>query len=353
MSRFLPERPIEDRVIREERLQIRSIIARDAPRNAPVTLRGQAKVGRMTAEMIDSNTGAEFNGEMFEGLQKMLGRTDSMESAARSLLDFTETQVSVPLATLREKYRCDAIVKARIVRRGDGDFYEVVDYDNPAGTRFSVPSGTVAAPAGWHDTGYDLYQDIVGLRDRIKEDEGLEISAIITTQRMLSLMNRNDYTQLYGAGATVEAGKITKVDVTRQGQALFGALAYHDLPAVRGENFFTYDGRYDVEVPGGTSSLVASTERFIPNNVFIMLCQTGRDAEIDLGDDVEPFPLFDTLGYTGIGKVLGENRPGVKVQDFLEERHPPHIDFEGVQCCLPVILDAKYIYVITIPDPTP
>lgn len=352
MSRFLPEVQKDARVIREEALQIRSIIARDAPRSAPVTLRGQNKVGRITAEMIDSNTGASFEGEMYEGIQRMLMTGNSMQAMA-DMLNYSETQVGIPLAMLREKYRCDAIVNARIIRQGDGDFYEVVDYDNPPGNRYSIPSGTVGSPAGWHSPTYDLYQDLVGIRDTLLADFGLTINATITTTKMKSLINRNTATKTYGGSVTVvQGGAIGSVDATSpQMKAIYGAMAFHDLPSREGVNFFTYDSRYDIEVQGGTANLTTSTERFIPNNVFIMICSTGRNGMIDLPDSVNPIPLFDTLGYTGIGKVIGEARPGVKIQSFLEEKHPPHIEFEGVQCALPVIQDPKCIIVLTINDP--
>lgn len=356
MSLFLPEETVTDNIIRDERVEMKSVIARDAARAQPVVYRKAGRVGRQLVELGDSNTGAQFTGDMYEQLMHTLsgGTEQSQEEAATTLLNYEQMQIALPLAILREKQRCDAVVYARVIREGDGNFYEVVDYPNPAGHRFSVPSGTLGSPAGWYNlTGYDPFSDIVGIRDSLITNEGISISRIITTQKMYSLLNRNQIVQQYGGVITRHTNDAPFVGgVNMQGMmqnnAILGALAHHGLPSTPGEDFFLYDGRYDVE----SQDKSKSTERFIPDNVLIMLGTTARSAEIELGDDIEPLPLYNTLGYTALGRPLGTSRSGVKTGVFTNDRHPPSIDFEGNQTSLPVIQDADRIVVITIPDPT-
>jgi hypothetical protein len=263
-----------------------------------------------------------------------------MEVAANQLLQWEESQIARPLAILRERYRCQAVVDARIVRKGDGGFYEVVDYPNPEGHRITVPSGTFDSPAGLYDREYDIWEDIVSRRDSLLTTEGLTVSTLITTQKMVSQFSRHPITQSYG-GAAPGGGNM-------QPNAFQGALAYFNLPSTMGENLWLYDSMYDVE----STDKRTSRARFIPDNVVIMLCNTNREETIQLGDDVDPAVFYDTLGYTAIGPVSGEAQPFVKVQMFPQQRHPAGIIYEGVQCAFPILQEPDAIVVIRYPDLT-
>ena len=77
-----------------------------------------------------------------------------------------------------------------------------------------------------------------------------------------------------------------------------------------------------------------------------MFATTGRDQSIDLADQ-EPLIVFDTLGYTAIGRAAGQTNAGRVIKTrVIDDSKPPRIEGEGWQTSLPVIQEPEALYII-------
>jgi hypothetical protein len=72
---------------------------------------------------------------------------------------------------------------------------------------------------------------------------------------------------------------------------------------------------------------------------------TGQDRNIDLGDNDRV--AAETLGYTAVGRGVGQAGPGRVVIANAFDDKPPRIHAEGWQTSLPVITEPEAIAVIT------
>lgn len=339
-SRILPEKRVLRNEYREEEISYKTVMANSGTRYSPVTLKAGARVGSFLVELGHSDTGSEYTGQAFDALVDKLGQNnvDSMEQAETEIINFTDRTIGRSLAEYREKQRCDAIVDATILREGFNGYKEIVQVPNPTGHRVIVPSGTKSSPQGWYNSAYDPMEDIIGMVTYLRVVKGLIATRFVSSMKIKMLLARHPRVQAYGNGVTVVQGQLQGSGPNGSGMTVDMALAKNDLPPLD-----TYDLRY--WLPDGTN------QRFMRDTAFVVLCQTGRDQAIDLGDE-EPIPLYDTMGYTAIGRPVGEAQPGVTVRSTFKNDKPPRIELEGWQTSLPVLQDPEAIAVLTIPDPT-
>jgi hypothetical protein len=339
-SQLLPERNVTKNEFREEEISYKTTMANSGTRYSPVTIKGGARVGSFLVELGNSDTGSEFTGQAFDVLIDRLGQNtvESMEQAESEVINFTDRTIGRSLAEYREKQRVDAIVEAKVVREGYNNYREVVDLPNPEGHRVTIPSGTKGSPTGWWNDSYDPIEDILDRIIWLKSEKGLIVNRIVSSTKLKMRLARHPKVQAYAGGITIVQGQLQGTGPNGTGSAVDLAFNKNEIPTLD-----TYDLRY--WLPDGSS------KRFLRDDAFVMLCETGRDQMIDLGDE-EPLPLFNTLGYTAIGRPVGEPTPGVAVRSNFKNDKPPRIECEGWQTCFPVVQDPEAMAIITIPDPT-
>jgi hypothetical protein len=86
--------------------------------------------------------------------------------------------------------------------------------------------------------------------------------------------------------------------------------------------------------------------RFLADTVYVMVATTGRDENIDMGDNrIET--INDTLGYAGVGRAAGQAQPGRKIRAAARDDKPPRVETEGWQTALPVMTEPEAVVVIT------
>lgn len=345
MSSVLPERTVSENAFRDTLMAYRTHIANDATRYSPVQFKGSAKVGEALFELTDSDIGSQFTGREYDVLVDKLMRTEDMQSAATTLLDFVNRTVAIPLAAKRELQRCQAVVYGEITREGDNELLEKIQYPVPAGTRVTVEGGTEAAPAGeLYDDTKDPAESLAERIDQREEDLGLEVSQIITTRKIMRAFRRNDTINKYGVSVVAnQDGSLATRANTPATQAVLNAFATHDLPMPM---------MYDLSFPRVDGTQI----RMIPDNVLIVLFQTGQMSSVfyDIDEANDPYFLYDTLGYTAIGRPVGQQNPGIAslTKANLDDK-PPNLAFKGWQTTLPIIQMPEAILVITYEDPTP
>lgn len=270
--------------------------------------------------------------------------------AIMRLLNWFDVNIVRPVIELNEKYRWDMIVDAQVLRTGSNGYRELVIYPNPAGHRIAIPSGTVAAPTGWfgNDPAYDPFTDFLAIK-RAAAAKGYRITRIISDFEAAYLyMNHPGTRQRFFGLAWVQGtNQITPIQRSVNMDDINGELRKNGLPA-----WEVYDRTYNYRAADGSIAY----SRFLERQTFhpiIIVCNTQRSQEIDLGDQ-PTIILQNTLGYFGIGRMPGRPAPGrITNQKIVEDQYPESLYAECLQMGLPVNTSPEAMYVMKIMKPTP
>jgi hypothetical protein len=321
---LLPERTVTQNMFREWNVRYRTVIANDGTRFSPVQLKGNAITGSMLVELAHQDIGNELTGPDYDALIELLQQNITMEAAAQ-IINFADTMLNLPLVEKTEKQRWEAIVDASVPLTGDNGYSETVSYPNPSGHR-------AAASDSWSDDTHDPFDDIATMADLL-QGKGYTVGRMITSRPVLSILANNALVKARAGLGVVNVGGTLTVAQQRATQAAINeALDRDGLPAIE-----TYDLQYRTQT---------GTGYFLKRDVFVMVAETGRDMEIDLGDE-EPVLMPNTLGYAAIGRATGQATPGrvIRVEPKMDK--PPRVQGEAWQTSLPVLQDPEAVAVIT------
>jgi hypothetical protein len=324
---IMPTQEVPENSYTDDTVRYRTVIGNAGTRYSPVVLKGSEYVGTVKVELFDIDIGSELTSRDYDALIRYLNRNDSIEAIA-SLTNFLNTTVNMGLEELREVYRWQAIEKALVQRRGANGYKEDIAYSNPAGHR-------AAAAAAWSVDTNDPFADIFN-RVQLMADKGFQVSRIISTRNVVGIMGQNDLVRTrvgsikvnVGGGLVVQGGRASL-------QSINSALGDEGLPSIE-----LYDLIYRTQT---------TTGRFISPDVMIFLGTTGRDVNLELGDQAGTIELLpDTLGYYGVGRAAGQSAPGrvLKLKSVTEEK-PPRIEAQGWETGAPVITEPEAIATIT------
>lgn len=317
---ILPERQVPENAYREDAIRYRTVIANDGSRYSPAQKKSSGQlVGSMLVELGNQDIAQELTGQDYDALIKFLNTNASMEAVA-ALINWTDTTINQALIQLLEKQRWEAIVDAQVTRVGDNSFREVVSYPNPAGLR-------VNAGGTWSSDAYDPFDDISATADKFY-DTGHTLSRIIASRKVVSILTRN-------AKIAARAGSVRVLSssdiIGRVSQAQLNSMLQADgLPPIE-----TYDLLWRSETQTG---------RFLPDDAMVFISTTGQDTTIDWGDSQRY--VSDTLGYTAIGRPVGESAPGRVIRMWPFNNKPPRLEAEGWQTSLPVLTEPEAIRTI-------
>lgn len=328
---LLPNRTVEANNYIEEFIRYRSVIANAGTRYSPTQKKGGALTGSMKVNLAESDRASELTGRDYDALLRILLRNDTLPGIAQ-ITNFVDLTINIPLEEWLERARWQAIVSASVQLRGDNGYTEDVAYSNPSGQR-------AAASAAWSTNTTDPYTDIFAMVT-LAASLGYTIGRIITSRNVAAIMGNNAKVQsrtgravlnIGGSNVAVATGRASIAEIN-------GSLAADGLPAIE-----LYDLQYRTET---------GTARFMPNNVMVLVAETGRDPGLDLGDTAVLAPelldrLGNTVGYTAIGRAAGQSEPGRFIRSEFFDDKPPRIFAEGWQTALPVITDPNAIFVIT------
>ncbi len=325
---LLPEQLVDAEYVREESIRYRTLIANHDSRYSPPQLKDSILTGFMESSLANSSTANQFTGQQFDVLLRILrgsnGRKPSMQ-AMTSIINWVETTLRRPLDVVNEKMRWDAIVDAQVIRTGDNNYYEAVNYPNPAGARFG-------AGGDWDNDAYDPYDDILAAMT-VLTDKGYTVSRIFAGRTVISKLLNNEKIQQKVGKISVAAGTVV---------GLPGRLTKAQLDSLMSE-----DGLPPIEEYNAQWNSPTTSNYYLSRTVMVFVATTGRDVDV-LTNDVNPISLVDTLGYTAIGRAQGETAPGKIVQvEAMMKRKPYNIDGASWQVSLPIIQDPEAIAVIT------
>jgi hypothetical protein len=328
-------------VFREEGFAMRSQIAADGTRFSPVPLAKAVRGQGMMIELGSNDTGGYLEGPEFDALNKYLNSNLAPQAIAQ-VSNFLQTQVVQPLTEIIEKQRWQAICDAQVIRAGANGYQEQVDYDNPAGHRVTVASGTTGAPAGWFDDTHDPLEDIYNLADTLN-DKGYTPTRMFASNRVIRLLLRHPLVK-------ASAGRVVSDLATSAVQPRSGRVTLTDLNGLLAEDGLPAIERYDLTYEGRDGSF----NKFLRDTALVMVSTNSIDITY-----VDEQPLLETtsLGYVGLGRTAGKvtNERTVKLEVVGPDQDikNPRVVAEGTQMTLPIIQNSKAVGVLNIPEPTP
>lgn len=322
---ILPELPVESNMYEELAVRFRTIVSVDMDWYSPPVLRKGELTSAMNVKLGTSGIKREMDAQMYDTLVNLIGRNQGMDALATAIRWF-DTVINRSMLESAERQRWEAIVDASVVRVGDNGYSETVNYANPSGHR-------AAAAAAWSTDATDIFDNIHAMAQVLK-DKGYSVGRIITSSNVVAIMAANDTVKSRGGVAVINAsGQITSAAGRATLDSINNILSQDKLPPIE-----TYDLQYRTQT---------TTKRFLKDDVMVLLATSDRDPRIDLGDSEDLFNFGSVVGYHAIGKVAGASDPGRHAMAEYVEKYPPHIEGEGVQMHLPVILEPEALAVIT------
>jgi hypothetical protein len=322
-AEILPEVLVNENAYRETQIRYRTVIANDGTRYSPVQLKSGELVGEFLVELGESDIGRQFTGREYDALLRLLGNGITMDAMV-ALVNWIDVAIVRALVEHNEKQRFEALVNASTVRQGDNGYTETVTYSDPAGHR-------AAAATPWTTDAYDPFEDIFAMADLLAS-KGYTVSRIITSRQVISVLAGNDKVKARtGLSVVSPTGQIMGAAGRATRDQINGALGADGLPPLE-----VYDLQYRTQT---------GTGHFLPRNTMLFVSFTGQDRNIDLGDNDRV--AAETLGYTAVGRGVGQAGPGRVVIANAFDDKPPRIHAEGWQTSLPVITEPEAIAVIT------
>jgi len=320
-AELLPERTVESNMFREDMFRLRTIAASDGGRYNPTQLKSGDSFQSVLVECGDVDIRRELTAREYDALLQLLRRGSDI-AAMTQLIGWVDTTLVRAIIEKAEIERWQSICNAEIVRMGDNGMTQTVAFENPTGHR-------VTPVNAWSDPTTDIFLDIHTMVDLLIS-KGFNVSRIITSQNVVSMMSRNDTVK----GNVIAESMISTGRATLQ--AINAALESDGLPPIE-----RYDLQYRVPSPNGS----AASARFFPNDAFVLIGDTNEGSIIDLGDD-SPMQFENVLGYYAVGTVTGMGTPGRKVHVENFESRPPRIEGEAYQSGVPVVTYPEAIAVL-------
>ncbi len=327
-AQLLPERNVMENMYREEAIRFRTVVASDSPRYGGIQQRGADLYATFQVELGNSNIGANMTAQQYETLMRYLN-TDQTQSAIIAATRWLDIRINRALIENKERQRWECITDAQVMRVGDNNYEELVQYADPPGHRF-----TPSAP--WSDPNTEIFEDI-HTANQVLIDKGYMAGRLVTSRRITNLMARNNTVKARGGITVVEGSSIS----TAPGRATVGMLSAllsdDGLPEVE-----TYDLQFQTQ---------DGTKRFLRDDCMVLISTTEREDDLDLGDtnvdDLIPFDRQGTIiGYHAVGKAAGQAAPGRVINMFAHTNHPPRVEAEGVATHLPVLQFPEALVVI-------
>jgi hypothetical protein len=328
-AELMPERLVEENAWVEEGIRFVSNIANDSTRYSPVQLKEGAMIGSFQVVLGNSDIGSEFTGQHYDALVRLLkrfnnGAVPTMDQL-KTLINWVDTTLNMPLRMKNELYRWQAIVEAQVLRSGDNGYREVVTMPNPTGQRTSV-GGT------WSDNAYDPFPDIVGMIQFLN-DKGFIVRRVIASTTVRSILLGNTKVNQRAGVVSIMSGSVVGLNALLSVDGLADLFRRNGIPPIE-----TYDTQYRTQNGAGY---------YLPRDVMVFVCSTGRSEENIPVDERDIVTLENTIGYIGVGRAAGQSESGRALFLRAHEDKPPRIEGQAWQTSGPIVYEPEAFAVLT------
>jgi hypothetical protein len=338
-AQLMPEMLTDANMVVEDLARFEVVVANDGNALSPPQIKQSAGGAELVVRLGHIDLASQMNARDMKRLGNLLNSNDRAP-AEEFLSRWLTRAIRMGLAEKQEAQRWQLLSDAAVTVNYLDQPARTLSFPNlnPAGHRVTVPSGTVAAPAGWYSATFDPMRETIVPLKIILEQLGYMVSRIITSTKIRDGVLASNEAMMRRSGATLitnDAGGLQTID--RNLSDVGTRFLANGLPAPE-----VYNLQYKTQV---------GTNRFLNETKFIMIASTGRDAEIDLGD--EGVRVIDnTLGYYGVGVSDGQPAPGAVLTTRYSDLKPVGIYSEGYLEGFPVLMEPEAVVVITIPEPT-
>jgi Phage major capsid protein E len=327
---LLPERPVMENQYEELGIRYRTVIANAGTRYSPAQKKGNEIIGSFDVKLGHSDIANEFTGRDYDALIRLLqriasGQSNLSENAIAAVTGWFDSTIVLALKEFNEKERWDAIVDAQVVRQGDNAFTETVNISNPAGHR-------VNALGQWSDDSYDPFDDIFAMAELLFS-KGYTVNRIITGQDVIFKLGKN-------AKVRAAVGMHTVATAGGAVQQVAGRATPQQINAYMGENNLPPMEPYNLQYRRQDG-----TDYFLKRGTFVMVATTGRNEEIDRGDN-EILTMENVIGYEAVGRAAGQAMPGPASDVKAQTDKPPRVEAQSWQTSFPVIVEPEAVGVI-------
>ncbi len=337
-AKYLPVENKENNEIYEEITRIGTFIANDgSPLSPPQIKRSSEGLGlRVRLAHIDIAT--QMDARDMRTLGRLLNQGDRAV-AVQFVVNWITRTLRFSVEAKAEVQRAEAFCNATVtITPMDGAPY-LVQMPNPPGHRVTVPSGTAAAPTGWYSPNFDPIQETLVPIKLMMQAKGYEPMVIITSSRIAGALQMNPNVSQYGRGLIIQDGNLTTASGIASDAQVNVVLQANGLPPM-----MRYDRFYQTQT---------GSARFFPDDKFLIIGATGRDAQIEVPDDrgriLRRELIMNTLGYTGRGVSEGQTKPGAVITVKTSDVKPVGCWGESYAESFPVILDYEAVACVTVP----
>jgi hypothetical protein len=338
-AQIMPMQLSDTNIIAEDLARFEVVVANDGDALSPPQIKQGAGGAELTVKLGHIDLAAQMTGRDMKRLGNLLNSNDRAP-AEEFLSRWLTRAIALGMAEKEEAQRWQLLSDAAVTVNYLDQPARTLAFPNlnPDGHRVTVPSGTVGAPAGWYAPAFDPMRETIIPLKIMLEQLGLMVNRIVTSTKLRDGVLASNEAMMRRSGATLitnDAGGLQTID--RNLSDVGTRFLANGLPAPE-----VYNLQYKTQV---------GTNRFLNETKFIMIASTGRDAEIDLGD--EGVRVIDnTLGYYGVGVSDGQPAPGAVLTTRYSDLKPVGIYSEGYLEGFPVLMEPEAVVVITIPEPT-
>ena len=334
-ARLLPDEMRRRNEYKEQAVRYRTVVATDGTPYTPAQLVKGAMVGSMKVELGHHDVKVEMDASQLEALEDLIqmeaesrGEASAELLAQQQLLNWVDTSVNLSLQFKKELQRWQAIVDAQVSRVFPGGTTETVSFPNPTGSRFNA-EGT------WSNDNYDPMEDIIAACNRLW-GLGFNIDKMVTSTNVVSIMALNEKIRTRAGYLSTSGGAVLPVGIAGYGLADVNSAIRR---SGSGNNTLPDIMTYDLQYPTQTG-----TQYFLPRNCFVIIGSTGENRQLLVNERI--FPLYNTLGYYGVGRVEGYKKSGPIIHVDTYDKKPVSIVGEGYMTGFPVITNPEAICVI-------
>lgn len=351
-SRLLPERLVPQNEYRETEIRWKTRPALDNNRYSPTQMQaGGQLIGGFLVELGHTDTQSQLTPKEYDDLLILLARENGDMDAIARLIRWADMMLVRPHTLKNEIQRWHGWLRGVVERRTVDGNMEPIEFYREPGHLLTIPGGTEAAPAGWHDPSYEIFDDI-GTAVELLEDQGYQATALYSSPALARTIKRNDTVKAKNSYTVIRDGQLVTRNPRLTTRQLGEIFLDESFP-----NLITYNGGYegvdgfqrfmDVEDGYDYMLVTGSTSR----NYDMVVDYPGTSGLDVSGFTENSVTLDNVLGYYAVGRNAGKGAAGRTVNTWRATRKPEGLGGESYQTGLPVTQDPQSYVVLRVQRP--